>query len=68
MRHPKPAVRAAVEALVADGWTLRKGGHWGVLSCPYSCKCRISVNGSPQDADDHAKYIWRSARRCRGSP
>jgi hypothetical protein len=66
MRHPKPAVRAALKELTADGsWVLRKGGHWGVLTCAYSCKCQISVNGSPQNEDDHAKYLRRKARRCR---
>lgn len=68
MRHPKPATRAAIAARVAEGWTLRKGGHWGVLYCPYACKCKISVNGSPRNDDDHARYIERMARRCRRSP
>lgn len=65
MRHSKPAVRAAIAALLADGWTLRRGGHWGILSCRYTCKCRISVSGSPRNECDHAKYIQRVARRCR---
>lgn len=68
MRHPKPAVRAALEELIAaGGWVLRKGGHWGVLTCTYSCKCQISVNGSPRDEVDHAKHLLRKARRCRRS-
>jgi hypothetical protein len=67
MRHPKPAVRAVVEALIAEGWSLRKGGHWGVLTCSYACKCQISVNGSPRNDDDHARYVRRIARRCRHS-
>jgi len=66
MRHPKPAVRAALKELTAEGeWALRPGGHWGVLTCIYSCKCQISVNGSPQNEDDHAKHLRRRARRCR---
>ncbi len=68
MRHPKPAVRAVVAALVKDGWVLRKGGHWGVLTCNYSCRCQISVHGSPRSEQDHAKHLARMARRCRRSP
>lgn len=65
MRHSRPAVRAALADLTHDGWSLRPGGHWGVLTCRFACKCRISVAGSPRDDLYHAKYLRRMARRCR---
>ena len=39
MRHPKPAVRAALDELTAEGeWILRKGGHSGFSTGINSCK------------------------------
>jgi hypothetical protein len=41
-------------------------GHWGRLFCPHADQdgCQIGVNGTPRNADDHAKQIMRAVARC----
>lgn len=63
--HAKPEVRKVLEALVDDGWELRKEGHWGKLYCSCQPNCtRISVPGTPRNADVAARQIARAAARC----
>lgn len=41
-------------------------GHWGRLFCPQADRngCQVGVNGTPRDADTHAKQIIRALDRC----
>jgi hypothetical protein len=64
--HRHPEVRRVLEDLVAEGWTLRREGHWGRLYCP--CKdggcTTIPVGGTLPKPDWVAKKIKRLASRC----
>jgi hypothetical protein len=63
--HTKPEVRKVLEALVADGWTLRSEGHWGKLYCPCEQTCvKITVGGTPKSPSREARRIRQEARRC----
>jgi hypothetical protein len=65
-RHPDKAVEKAVEYAESKGWTLRRLGHWGRLFCPYADRdgCQVGVNGTPRNADAHARQIIRAIDRC----
>lgn len=65
-RHPNKEVEAAIAAAEADGWTLRKMGHWGRLFCPHANRdgCQVGVNGTPKDPENHARQIARAVARC----
>jgi hypothetical protein len=65
-KHSKKAVEAAVASAEAACWRWRKMGHWGLLLCPHADQdgCQIGVNGTPRNADDHAKQIMRAVARC----
>lgn len=45
------------------GWRLRKGAHWGLLTCDAGCH-RISVHGTPQVPVRHARDLVRDAATC----
>ncbi|MDB1088094.1 hypothetical protein PJ985_11005 [Streptomyces sp. ACA25] len=62
--HRDKAVREALESITANGgWSLRKGGHWGLLTCDEGCH-RITVAGTPRIAERHARDLRREARTC----
>lgn len=62
--HKDKAVRAALEEILGGGgWSLRKGGHWGLLTCDVGCH-RISISGTPRVAERHARDVLREARTC----
>lgn len=61
--HPDKGVRHALRRLTGDGWTLRKGAHWGRLYCPCGCTI-IPVPGTPKNSADAARRILRAATRC----
>jgi hypothetical protein len=65
-RHPNKEVEAAVAAAEAKGWRWRSMGHWGRLFCPHADRdgCQVGVNGTPRNAEDHAKQIARAVDRC----
>jgi hypothetical protein len=65
-RHPNKEVEAAVADAEARGWTVRMLGHWGRLFCPRAGRdgCQVGVNGTPRDADVHARQIRRAVDRC----
>jgi hypothetical protein len=65
-RHPKKEVEDAIQYAESKGWTLRKMGHWGRLFCVHADRdgCQIGVNGTPRDADTHARQIKRAVDRC----
>lgn len=61
--HQDKDVRRLLKRLTAEGWSLRKEGHWGRLYCP--CRCTtIPVSGTPRDAARHARRIGHLAARC----
>lgn len=64
--HTKRPVRNVLKKLVEEGWTLRKGGHWGKLYCPCpdgGCTT-IPVHGTPRVPERHARSLLSRARRC----
>jgi hypothetical protein len=65
-RHPNKEVEAAVEYAESKGWRLRDQGHWGRLYCAHADRdgCQVGVNGTPRDADVHARQIKRAVDRC----
>jgi hypothetical protein len=63
--HQAPEIRKVLEDLAAQGWTLRKGGHWGILYCPCKPLCmRIGVPGTKANPGNTARKIAREAARC----
>jgi len=65
-RHSHKSVEDAVRQAEAQGWTLRKMGHWGRLFCAHADRdgCQIGVNGTPRDPEAHARQILRAISRC----
>ena len=65
-RHPNKEVEEAVRYAEAQGWTVRKQGHWGRIYCAQADRdgCQIGVNGTPRDGDAHARQIKRAVDRC----
>lgn len=65
-RHPNKEVEEAVEYAESKGWTCRPMGHWGRIFCPHNDRdgCQFGVNGTPRNADNHAKQIVRAVDRC----
>lgn len=60
-------VLAAVRALVAVGWRLRRQGHKFYLYCPCGPEgAQLRVDGTPRNATQRAKILLRDARRCPG--
>ncbi|WP_349367349.1 hypothetical protein [Salinarimonas sp.] len=50
----------------SQGWSFRKQGHWGRLYCAKADRdgCQVGVNGTPKNADNHARQIVRAVNRC----
>jgi len=65
-RHPNKEVEEAVASAESKGWTWRKLGHWGRLFCPHADRdgCQVGINGTPQNAGNHARQITRAVERC----
>ena len=62
--HKDKVVREALTTIMAPGgWSLNKGGHWGLLTCGDGCH-RISVSGTPRVAERHARDLLREAQTC----
>ncbi|MGW4364491.1 hypothetical protein ACWEKT_02505 [Nocardia takedensis] len=64
----KPPVYKAVAKWLDNGFTLYGGDHKFVLRCPCDSHGWMSVNGTPRDADNHAKQIDRWAQKCPERP
>ena len=68
--HPNKHIEEAVAEAEEKGWRCRmsgKSGHcWGVLLCPREERdgCRISVNSTPRNPQNHAKQILRKVGNC----
>ncbi len=65
-RHPNKEIEDAVAYAEAEGWTLRKLGHWGRLFCAQADRngCQVGVNGTPRNPGTHARQIIRAINRC----
>ena len=65
-RHPSKEIEAVVAYAEAKGWTWRQMGHWGRLFCAHAERdgYQIGVNGTPRNAEAHAKQILRAVDRC----
>ena len=65
-RHPKKEIEEAVSYAESKGWTWRKMGHWGRIFCAHADRdgCQFGVNGTPKNAEDHAKQVVRAVDRC----
>lgn len=65
-RHPNKEVEEAVAHAESEGWTFRKQGHWGRLYCAHADRdgCQFGVNGTPRNAGNHARQIYRAVARC----
>ncbi|MGP4109543.1 hypothetical protein ACTWP5_01325 [Streptomyces sp. 4N509B] len=64
-RHQKQPVAAALERAEKAGFTVTpdKNGHrWGWVVC-CACGQRLTVNGTPRNADAEAKRIDRFTNR-----
>ena len=65
-RHPNKEVEEAVSIAESKGWVWRKMGHWGRLFCAHADRdgCQVGVNGTPRNAETHARQILRAIERC----
>lgn len=70
-KHPDKDVEAAIRYAEAHGWTLRKGGHWGFLYCPYNdaecrcgTRCKAGVWSTPKNAGNHARQLREVVDGC----
>lgn len=65
-KHSSKEVAAAIAYALDRGWTFREMGHFGRLFCPHADRdgCQVGVNGTPKNAEDHAKQIRRAIDRC----
>lgn len=68
-RHPKKQIEKAVQYAESLGWRVelsKKGHAWGRLYCPLASRlgCKISVWGTPKDADNHARAIQSAVDNC----
>lgn len=64
--HQDKEIREVLKRLVADGWTLRKEGHWGRLYCVCAeGRClAIPVPGTARDPGRTARNLARRAKLC----
>ncbi|QUS39302.1 hypothetical protein RPMA_10995 [Tardiphaga alba] len=64
--HTSKEVEAAICHAESMGWRFRKMGHWGRLFCEHADRdgCAQQVNGTPRNAENHAKQIRRAVERC----
>ncbi len=63
--HTKKDLRDILKDLVAAGWKITSGGHWGTLHCPCEDTClTIPVPGTPKNPSNAARRISQAAKRC----
>ena len=68
--HPNKHVEAAVSYAEGKGWRCTMSGKsshsWGTLMCPLEDRdgCRIIVNSTPRNPENHAKQIQRKVDKC----
>lgn len=67
--HPNKHIEAAVAYAESKGWRViisEKGHCWGTLLCPLQTRdgCRMSVNSTPKNPENHANQIRRKVDKC----
>jgi hypothetical protein len=67
--HPNKHVEDAVVYAEDNGWrcNMSERGHcWAILLCPQQARdgCRMSVNSTPRNPENHAKQIRRKVDNC----
>ena len=69
-KHPNKHIEAAVAHAEQKGWRCKMSGGaahcWGTLLCPREDRdgCRISVNSTPRNPENHARQIQRKVDSC----
>ena len=65
-RHPNKEVEEALSEAETLGWRFRPLGHWGRIFCPKADRegCQFGVNGTPKNAEAHARQLRRAVERC----
>ena len=67
--HPNKHVEEAIAYAESRGWRVlksKKGHLWGTLLCKHQQRdgCRMSVNSTPQNPENHAKQVRRKVDKC----
>ena len=70
-KHPNKDVEAAIQHAEDHDWTVKKGGHWGFLYCPFNdaecrcgTRCKAGIWGSPKNPGNHAKQLREVVDGC----
>lgn len=70
-KHPDKEVEAALLYAESHLWSVRLGGHWGFLYCPYNdsecrcgTRCKAGIWGSPKNPGNHAKQLRQVVDGC----
>lgn len=67
-KHPRNQVEHAIQYAERFGWRIEVNrAHWGIMYCPQDDRtgCKYSVSGTPRNADDEAKRIYKAVDTCR---
>ena len=69
--HPSKDVESAIAHAESEGWTVRVGGKYGFLYCPYNSpgcrggtRCKAGIWKTPQNPGTHAKQLRQVVDGC----
>lgn len=70
-RHPNKDVESAIQHAEDNGWTVREGGKFGFLYCPYNdaecrcgTRCKAGIWHTPKNPGTHAKQLRQVVDGC----
>lgn len=70
-KHPNKDVEAAIQHAEDHKWTVKKGGHWGFLYCPFNdaecrcgTRCKAGIWSTPKNPGNHAKQLREVVDGC----
>jgi hypothetical protein len=70
-KHSNKDVEAALKHAESSGWTVKVGGHWGFLYCPFNdaecrcgTRCKAGIWSSPKNPGNHAKQLREVVDGC----
>jgi hypothetical protein len=70
-KHPNKDVENAIKYAESHHWTVKVGGHWGILFCPYNdsecrcgTRCMAGIWSTPKNHGNHAKQILEVVNGC----
>ncbi|MEY2659614.1 MAG: hypothetical protein RLZZ123_786 [Pseudomonadota bacterium] len=70
-KHPLKEVEEALRYAETHGWMVIKGGHWGLLYCPFNdpacrcgTRCKAGIWGTPKSASNHARQLRSVVDGC----